>query len=575
VSPGSSVPTQAEEQRFEQIHIDDFTPGCFDNSFISLADPKLSAPLGSADAIATWCCAALAAGDGLGPLPALTTIAGDTPALPGTSTSAFITGFIVNPGLDSAVDELVIIFEADDGTDHYLRAYSDVPNGPSLNSILSVTAATQVGIFGSPYPAWTRMNVAGSGTPPPPPTLVFPAALDHDARGPDGHLYIYPEILAPTSFAVQDLITGTAAGNDNSSVTGQVVCYGSRVICLVGINYPWPAGGGINTNEILNYTDPPQSSTYGNQEDVLAAEDPWGYGAWGTMSVGELMLIKKNGGGLIVYGDIDSVSSVIPMPGVQSVGDFVGKAASTPAGLVYCSEQRGAWIWNGGNTAQKISAQLRDSFYDATTVTGMEGNNYGFDVAHWQDWILFSNNYLYDMDKGAWWQLYPGDGNNGTDTTGVTFWWWNESRFGNQMWAAPLRFGTATGLKDKWWYKFDSEVPAPHWQWQSLPIHVDANADRVLDVRQVIVRLSDPSASGNATATVTVNGTDIGTVPNPDEGPSTIGQDPTQFRLNCGVRGIGDIVIKIQGDNAVSGSSPILHSIDVGYEVRAGVHVSN
>jgi hypothetical protein len=292
------------------------------------------------------------------------------------------------------------------------------------------------------------------------------------------------------------------------------------------------------------------------------------------MSVGELMLLKKNGGGLIIYGDIDAVTSAIPMPGVQSTGDFVGKANAGPLGLVYCSEERGAWVWNGGNTAQKISAQLRDSFYDATTPTGMEGNNYGFDVTHWQNWIVFSNNYLYDLDTGGWWQIYPGDGNDTDDVTGHTFWWWNESRFGNQMWAAPLKFGTAPGLTDVWWYLFDSKVPAPHWQWQSLPIHVDANADRVLDVRQVIVRLSDPSGSDTATATVTVNGEDIGTVPNVDAGPPTIGQDATQFRLNCGVTGIGDIVIRVNGDGD-TGSSPILHSIDIGYEVRSGVGVSN
>lgn len=565
--PASGAPRQTDDERnAEWIHIDDFTPGVYDGSFISLAEPKLSAPLGAADAINTWCCGALSAGLGLGPLPALTASEAYPNAMPGTSTEAFITGFIVNPGLDSAVDELIIIFEADDGTDHYLRAFSDVPMGPSLNSILSVDAATQVGLFGSPYPAWTRMNVLGTGTPPPPPTLVFPAALDNDARGPDGHLYIYPPILAPTTYAVQDLITGTSGGDDNSSVTGQVVCYGSRVICLVGINYPWPAGGGINTNEILNFTDPPQSSDYGNQEDVITAEAPWGYGAWGTISVGELMLIKKNGGGVIVYGDIDAISSAIEMPGVQSVGDFVGKAAPGPLGLVYCSEQRGAWTWNGGNTAQKISNQLRDNFYDATTPTGLESNNYGFSVAHWQDWILFSNNYLFNQDTGSWWQLYPGSGNGNADTVGHTFWWWCEGRFGNQMYAAPLNFGTAGGLNKNWWYMFDAKTPAPHWQWTSLPIHVDGHADRRLDVRQLILRLSDPSSSGTATATVTIGGFTETTT-------TTITNEPQEFRFNVGTgaRGIQDIVIQVNGDNSTSGkSAPVLHSIDLGYQVRAG-----
>ena len=556
-------PKQANDDRnLEWVHIDDFSPGVYDNSYISLAEPKLSAPLGAADAIATFCCASLGQGLGLGPLPALTTTGVYPNAMPGTSTKAFLTGFAVNPGLDSGNDELVLIFEADDGTNHYVQAYSDVPAISSVNQILTSTSGTVVGLFGAPYPTWTRMNATGTGNPPP--KLVFPGSVSTDAAGSSGHLYIYTPILAPSTFAVQDLIVA------HSSVTGQVICYGSRVICLVGVNTSWPAGGGINTNENINFTDPPQSSTYGNQNDIFTAEEPWGYGAWGTMSVGELMLIKKYGGGIILYGDINNPSSVISMPGVQPVGDFVGKAAATSVGLIYCSEKMGAWIWNGGNTSQKISRQLRDTFYDATSGIGILSNNYGFDVATWQNWILFSNNYMYNPDTGSWWVIYPTAPNGNVAVPGQTIWWWEGGRFGNQMYGAPLEFGTTGGLTKDWWFLFDNTVPAPHWQWQSLPVHVDANADRVLDVRQIILRGSDPSASTHATLSVYVNGTLIGTTP-------TLGLQPLPYRFNVGTgaRGLDDIVLKVTGDNSVSGSSPILHSIDFGYEVRAGVSVSN
>jgi hypothetical protein len=560
-------PKQANDDRnLEWIHVDDFTPGCYDNSFISLAEPKLAAPLGAADAIATFCCAGLGQGLGLGPLPALTNTFLYAPSFPGTLTKFFVVGFAINPGLDSGNDEAIIILEGDDGTSHYVIAYSTIPQTGTTNTIAgpTITSGHVAGIFGAPYPAWTRINAGGTpGPPPPSPKLVFPTAVSTDARGVDGHLWVYSSVAAPSTFVADDLITGVAA-TPPSSVTGQVITYGDRVICLAGVNYQWPAGGGINTNENINFTDPPESAIYGNQQDVLASEEPWGYGAWGTISVGELFLIKKNGGGLIIYGDIDSITSVVSMPGVQSVGDFVGRAAPGPLGLVYCSEQRGAWTWNGSNTGQKISEQLRDAFYDATTASGMQGNNYGFDVAHWQNWILFSNNYLYDMDHGGWWQLYPGTGNGNGSIVGQTFWWWNEGRFGNQMYAAPLDFTTTNRL---WYARFDEEVPAPHWQWQSLPIHVIEKADRSLDVRQVVLRLSDPSASGNATATVTINAF--------TETITGIPLEPTAYRLNVGVQGIQDIVIKVTGDNSVSGSSPILHSIDLGYQVRAGVPVSD
>jgi hypothetical protein len=286
------------------------------------------------------------------------------------------------------------------------------------------------------------------------------------------------------------------------------------------------------------------------------------------MSVGELMLIKKYGGGIIMYGDIDNPTSVVSMPGVQPTGDIVGKACATNLGLIYCAEGEGAWIWNGGNTAQKISRQLRDYFYDATTITGMQGNNYGFDVGTWQDWILFSNNFMYNPDTGSWWVIYPIDGAGNANVTGHTMWWWINGGFGHQMYAAPLRFGTSGSLTKNWWYRFDSDTPAPHWQWQSLPIHVTKKADRFLDVRQLVLRLSDPSGSGNATATVAVNTEVIGTA-------TAIPLDPAPFRFNLGVHASYEIVVKVNGDNAVSGSSPILHSIDVGYEVREGIPVSN
>ena len=561
------TPAQDDQRNLQWVHIDDFTPGVYDNSFISVAEPKLSAPLGSADATATFCCAALKANYGLGPLPALTTTYTYTPSFPGTLTKYFVVGFIINPGLGAVEDEAIIIIEGDDGTNHYVKAYSTIPQTGITNAITgpTITSATVAGIFGAPYPAFTRLNAMGTtGPPPPPPKCVFPTAVTTDVRGVDGHLWVYPSVAAPTTFVADDLITGVAA-TPPSSVTGQVITYGSRIICLVGMAYQWPVTGGIGTNENINFTDPPESAVYLNQEDVIAAEEPWGYGAWGTISVGELFLIKKNGGGLVIYGDIDAISSAVSMPGVQSVGDFVGKASAGPMGLVYCSEQRGAWTWNGSNTAQKISQQLRDDFYDATTGSGMQGNNYGFDVYHWQDWILFSNNFMYNMDTGSWWNLYPTTGNGNSNVTGATMWWWSEGRFGNQMYAAPIDF---TSASRPWYYLFDEKVPAPHWQWQSLPIHVTPNADRVLDVRQVVVRLSDPSASTHATATVTVNGTVLGTV-------TGIPGTPMAYRFDAGVIGIQDIVIKITGDNAVSGSSPILHSIDIGWQDRAGVPVSN
>ena len=535
------------------LHIDDFSPGVYDGTYISDSEAIINAPIGAANAEDTWCCASLPAG-GLGPLPALTNVFTYPFGFPGALTQWNTVGFIINPGLANVDDEAIIILEGDDGTSHYVTGWSQVAQTASTNNILNSVSGTVPGFFGAPYPVWTRMSDGGAGNPPP--RLVFPSAVSTDANGNSGHLYVYPPLDAPTTFTVQDLIT------PGSSTTGQTIAYGSRILVLAGIEYQWPAGGGVGTNENINFTDPPQSGTYGDQMTILGAEIPWGYGAWGSVSVGELMLIKKYGGGIALYGDIFEPSSVIELPGIQPTGDFVGRAASTQQGLVYCVENMGAWIWNGGNNSQKISTQLRDDFFDTRpTVLQNSSNNYGFCVEHWQDWLLFSNNYMFNPDTGGWWVLYPNAHNGDSNVVGRTIWWWSPGRFGNQMYAAPLSF---TNSDTEWYYRFDNTVPTKHWQWQSLPIHVVPNATRVIDVVQVELRASDPTGSNTAEVTIQI-GFDVQTTSAP------IGVDPTLFRFNYGAGSLGieDIIVRLNGDNAGSGFAPIIHSLDIGYKTRA------
>lgn len=559
-----SVPPPRKGYPLQWVHIDDFSPGGYDGSHVSTEQPEVSAPLGASQFQNTFCCAVIPGG-ALGPLPALTTqlaLNTLTGGLPGTSSLALVTGFIITPQLNDGHYEVVVLLEADDGTHHYVQGWSYEPSVGSPHSIGNVTntSATTPGFFGAPYPAFTRMNASGSGTPPPGPILVFPGAVITDASGANGHLWIYPELLSPTSYVAQDLIVS------GSSITGQVITYGNRVICIAGVTYQWPTGGGINTNENFNYTDPPESSTYGNQQTIFAVETPWGYGAWGTVSVGELLLVKKYGGAVILNGDINTPTSIIRVPEVQSTGDFVGRAAATPIGLIYCSQNQGAWVWNGGNAAQKISRNIDDNFFDLeTNVVGT--NNYGFNVEHWQKWVLFSNNVIYDTETNSWWQLYPRHGVNPIGLTGHNLWWYSLTQNGNQMLAAPL---TITNGADPVYSVFDNTVPSPTYQWQSLPLNI-GSPDRTIDIRQIIIRASDPTNTGTATVEVKVGSFD-------QTSTTTIGASPTTIRFNVGngAQGIDSPVLTLIAHNPTSlGSAPIIHSIDLGYNIRAGVGVTD
>ncbi len=545
----------------EWVRIDDFTPGIYANSHISIADPQSSAPPGSAHPDGTWGCAAIAGG-GLGPLPGFTAHAFGDSSFPGASTVALVSGFINNPGFGGAgFNELVRIMEADDGTSHYVKAESIIPPTLAFHTILNSTSGTTPGFFGAPYPTWTRMTVSGSGNPPP--VLVFPGAVLTDANTTSGHVYIYPELLSPTSYAVQDLNSGPTI------TTGQVIAYGQRVIILSGLTYSHP-GAGITTNENVDYTDPPLSSTLVNAEEVLGAEWPWGYGAWGTVSVGELILIKKQGGALIVNGDIAAPTSVIEVPGVTPTGDLVGQAAATPSGLYYCSEKRGAWVWNGGNVSQKASLKLADDFYDLGVQGALGTNNYGFNCYAWQKYVLFSNNYMLDTETGAWWILSPQLSQSvfGTGIETVGIWWYSAGAFGNQMFASPLE--VRKGHNDPYWMLFDNTIPSTAWAWQSVPLHVVPHEDRVLDIREVTVVCSAPDGDTHCSIEVII-GSWSGT-----NAVTTIGPGPTSLRMEvgsqqgtvAGVGGIDNIQIQVVGKNTNNKSAPILHSIDIGYQVR-------
>lgn len=573
---------QSEKHEYKFIHIDDFSPGIYDPSNISGADAIASAPIGAASAALTFACQSIEGG-ALGPLPARVQANSYPVAFPGTTVKLYETGFAANLGLDDGTTELIIMLEGDDGTNHYYLVYSVIAETGAANVILSTTnSTTGPDVFGAAFPSWTRMSTqpveGDSGYVLPSPVLVWPGAVGTDANGGRGHVYVYPDPTNPSAFGVFDMVSPTPG---DSAVAGAVYCYADRVIVFQGEGSDWPAGSGMNTNENIGVTDPPEGDVYPDNfgtdipnTTILSAESPWGYAAWGSVSVGEMVLIKKNGGAVIVNGDILAPSSIIPLPAVESIGgDGLGLACPSTIGLVYCSQNRGAWVWNGGNVAQKISNQLDDDFFNpASTADTTPNNNYLFLVERWQDWLVFSNNYLYKRKSdgsGSWWILYPNESQTSEFLQPITFYWWKQGRQGNSMWAAQLVLNKTPASKNIYYNKFDSTVPTSHYQWATLPIHVVPTADRQTDVRHVYIRASQPDGSLTSTITLTINGVEIGTTTEP------IGVDPQVFRFNAGLKD-QDITIQLNCDNSTPGeSAPIIHSIDCEYRVREGERSSN
>lgn len=548
------------ESDYEWLELADFTAGCYDYSAIANSHPNIPAQGHALDASETWGCIGLPEG-GLGPLPGVDETYTWPAAHGGGTTVNYITGMLVHDEIGAT--EAILMVEYDDGTNHSFDAGSLV--FPSTWNDIVNTTNPSGGLnefpFGSPYPQMTRMAATDPTTTPGNPVCVFPAAsfaIDDTAGA--GQIYVYPNPATPTSFTPLELITTGSP----QSLAGMILVHQSRVIVLANASYGWPAGSQAWViNEEINYTDPPNSTTYPpdtttGQQTVAVAEEPYGFGCGGSISAGELFLVKRRGGGVVINGDIFD-PTITFLPGVQPTGQGYGNADSGMAGLFYCSIDEGAWLWNGSNTSQKVSGNLDDNFFQIPQAA-IYLSWYVKCVA---DKVYFSNNWMLDLRTNAWWKYYPSADQGGMDL------FWIQAVNGPYIYCAPLTFFDSN--LDVL-LRFNESVPAEHWQAHTLPIRT--TNDRYVEIRRVIVRAT--SNNGNASGTVSVqiyNGTTMvgsATTPNGD-----IKEYPTMINMPVGAINAGgvpysseDITVRIVADGN-SAAAPNVHSVSLGWAKRA------
>jgi hypothetical protein len=336
---------------------------------------------------------------------------------------------------------------------------------------------------------------------------------------------------------------------------------------------------------LLSYIDPVlsdwQASTnpdrgvnpdIGLQYEVFQAVNPSSVTAWGTYTTGDLLVITDEGGGFIVSGDFYDPTVTI-CPGIQSSGGLVGVPAMTPSGLVYISADNGAWVWDGGATATKISSQISDNFYGATDGPATSLGNYSqgsfYSVMSDGDLIFFSNNWVYNTTLGSWWQI-------GSAVEGYPYMWYvsvpdnvNANEGGgrtHRIYMAPGVFNDNELSVGAYW---DKKVPADDWQWQSNPILLDDGY--IFDIRQIMIQLSGP-----ATSTFTMTLTDAGngsTLATKTIIPDNTG--PQWFRYNTPATTQSFIVTIKAIDTATPPSVPMLmYGFDIIYNTRYPVAVN-
>lgn len=533
--------------------ITDFSPGIYDNSLItasvapSTVPGIFPAPPGAADATATFGCLSLPNG-GLGPLPAL----GGAPGTAGQSlddlgiTLGAITidiSALIN-SYQSAGDELVIGVTFVVTTAQATHFYSYVESAASLNSIQNATYnfTTDAKNFVA-YPFSTVIDNGGTIQP----VVVLPVAAPD---GPNANLLVYPSVAAPTTFST-DVITQHPIGN--------AFGHQGRIVNIqLNTAYSWPVGITNFPNEAFSYTDPPQTETWPQQFEIFGPENPFGYGAVASVSAGELFAIKRRGGAVIIQGDLNN-PTVTTLPGVQSTGVIYGRTDTDQNGMYYCAEQHGAWVWNGGNTSSKISAQLDDAFFTPTSPP-TDTTYYGYYCQRWGEWMMFSNNWIFNSTTGAWWRL--------TDPAVKSFFWYVPGYDPRHMFCA---LPTVTSSAEKFLWEYDRTIPGQSFTWQSLPIKMPAE-DRTSTVRELVIRASNPydDAAPQIIATLIDDKGNTSTLPT---WVMTTGINTVQeWRVNAGVKQTTTIAVNL----ACSGTdfAPVVHGLSMGSRSRehAGAH---
>lgn len=284
--------------------------------------------------------------------------------------------------------------------------------------------------------------------------------------------------------------------------------------------------------------------------------------AWGSVSTGELFFVYGGGGAVIINGDMYAPTSVVKLPAVVGPGAVYGKAASTPAGLIYATETDGAYVWNGDNTSQKISANVPDDQLYRQPIPA-----YGIVRARssnvaWGAQVMFPNNWMYDTVTGGWWQV--------EDPSIINFQVHSASNLGAKSFLSspgnvvtPPFVTPALGI-----YSWDRLTPQTSYTWTSNPLPALQGA--LVSVQAVEIVASNPTPTAS---TITITPTvPTGQQPFQNQNnnqPATFTIPAHTVAYKAALRlGYTDYNIQVRVDasnNYPSNPAPTLHEFSVGY----------
>jgi hypothetical protein len=519
-------------QDLQWVKINDFSPGIISNSSFTVSGNISGAlPPGSAQETGTVGCCTAGPSHALAPLPAIPTPSSITmTGVAGATHTNYLTELkplgavgevYAGTGITNTADYLIyIVYQSDTGTTALQSEYLQYVQPPvSLTSTNLITENSVAPI---------ASNIA--------PTMFTSGGISKQGvaanLGGSANIYVFPDPAAYT--------TDTPATVASTYTNNFVIGHEQRV--LVG-GYATQSFGtqSLATNTNLQVTDPPLSTTL-TAQFTYNQEYPGRFGAWGSVSTAELLLIKQTFGALQVSGDLIN-PTIIKLPAVTPTGNLIMEGVPTSKGLFYLSRMNGAWIWNGGNTSQPVSKQLRDDFFENTSPS----NKYFAGVL--ENWVFTSAGWVWDTESGGWWRI----------STNPLFHVYCQSwmRGTTFLWAAPK---SVVGTNVYPLYKLDATVPGTSYTWQGHAIP-ETVANKV-DVLEIELTATNPNA-GTATIVVTLTAADGSNTPVTFTLPASMTQ-PSRVRLPIGVQGY-NVVPAISVTQNGSHGAPIIYELALGY----------
>jgi hypothetical protein len=294
------------------------------------------------------------------------------------------------------------------------------------------------------------------------------------------------------------------------------------------------------------------------QQDIYGNETPSGIGA--MLSNGrDLFIVKNRGGGAIVSGSLTD-GQVTPLPSIESTQHAVHHPVATPIGHLYGS-RNGAFLYTGGDTSQRVSAQLDGFFWDHGHETGWGDKRHNSLLgrfAYSYPFAYLPNGWVMDTRTAAWFRL-----NDPEETVNkYKYAFYVTNAFGD-VYAVRSAFDiTSEGMYPIDVYTSRNGLAAQQYRWISQPLAKSVN--RTVQCEEVVL-----VAEGEGWVDVTLHGLD-GTSDTTRfwvESPT----QPVRLVANAYLRA-SEITVQIDvasarqgsGPDVRVGNAPTIHAIHVG-----------